>query len=470
MAPKGGQRDESMNIIIGGAGQVGYHLARQLSGEGNNITVVDSSTENIRRVDDTLDVRSVIGFASLPHVLEQANAADADMLIAVTLSDEVNMVACQVAHSLFSVPTKVARVRNQDYLQPIWADLFSRDNMPIDVIISPEKEVARTIARDLTVPGAFDAIPTVDGRVQIIGVHCNEDCPVLNTPLRQLSGVFPDISIIVIVIIRDGQAINPSADDWILAGDDVYIIVDGEQVERALRLFGHEERPARHIIIVGGGNVGLFLAEQVLQDHSGVSIRIVETQKERADFLAGTLEAKGVTVIHGDALEREILEEAGVARTEAIIAVTNDDETNILGSLLAKRHGAKRAMALVNNTNYSPLITTLGVDAVIGPRSITASTILQHVRRGRIRSVHSLGEVGEVVEVDIMETSGVVDQAIRNIDLPEGALFGAILRRNRVIKPRGQTVIEKGDRVVIFTPSHAVHDIERLFAVSLEYF
>ncbi len=460
-----------MNIIVCGAGQVGYHIARQLSSEGHNITVVDSSPENIRRVDDALDVRSVEGFASLPHVLDRANAAEADMLIAVTQADEVNMVACQVAHSLFNVPVKIARVRNQEYLQPIWADLFSRDHMPIDVIISPEKEVARTIARDLAVPGAFDAIPAVDGKVQIIGVHCNEDCPVLHTPLRQLSGVFPDIGIIVIGIIRDGQTVRPTSSEQMLAGDDVYFISDSEHVERTLRLFGHEEGRARHIIVMGGGNVGLFLAEQVLQDHPGVTIRVIEARKERADFLSGTLQPKGVTVILGNGLEREILEEAGVARTEAVIAVTDDDESNILGSLLAKRHGAQRAMALVNNTTYSTLITSVGVDAVIGPRAITASTILQHVRRGLIRNVHSLGEnLGEVLEVDILETSSLIDRAIADIDLPEGALFGAIVRRGRVLKPRGETVVEKGDRVVFFAPPHAVQSIAQLFAVRLEYF
>lgn len=460
-----------MDIIVCGAGLVGYHIARQLSIEGHNITVVDSSLENIRRVDDTLDVRSVNGFASLPHVLDQANAADADMLIAVTQADEVNMVACQVAHSLFKVPLKIARVRNQDYLQPLWADLFDRDNMPIDAIISPEKEVARTIARDLAVPGAFDAIPAVDGKVQIIGVHCNEDCPVLNTPLRQLSGVFPDVSIIVIGIIRDGQRIPLTSDEQMLADDDVYFIADSDHVERSLRIFGHEESRARHIIVLGGGNVGLFLATQALDDNPNTTVRIIEAKKERADYLSGVLEPKGVTVISGDALEHEILMEAGVERTEAIVAVTNDDETNILGSLLAKRHGARRAMALVNNTTYSPLITSLGVDAVISPRAITASTILQHVRRGLVRNVHALGEnFGEVLEIDVLESTNQAGKAIRDIDVPEGTLFGAIVRKGNVIKPSGQTVVEKDDRVVVFVPPNTAQNMIQRFSVRLDHF
>jgi trk system potassium uptake protein TrkA len=458
-----------MKVIVCGAGQVGYNIARQLSLENHDVTVVDSSEANIRTVNESLDVQAILGFASYPDVLERANAQDADMLIAVTQSDEVNMVACQVAHSLFNVPTKLARVRNQSYLRPIWADLFSRDNMPIDVIISPELEVARAISRDLVVPGAFDTIPMVEGKVRVIGVRCNEDCPVINTPLRQLTGVFPDLNIVVVGIIRDGHTLVPSADEQMLAGDDVYFVADNDHVTRAMSIFGHEERKARRIIIAGGGNVGVFLAELIRDEHPGVSARIIELDKERAEHAARGL--PGTTVINGSALEPPILEEAGVAVTEAIVAVTNDDETNILGSLLAKRHGAQRAIVLVNNTNYSPLITTLGVDAVISPRSITASTILQHIRRGRIRAVHSLGEdFGEVMEAEILETSSLAGLQIRDMELPDGVMFGSVVRGEQVITPRSNTILNKGDRVVIFVRPSAVREIERLFAVSLEFF
>lgn len=458
-----------MKVIVCGAGQVGYHIARQLSLENHDVAVIDSSEQNVRMVGDTLDVQAILGFASHPDVLERANASDADMLIAVTQSDEVNMVACQIAHSLFNVPTKLARVRNQSYLQPIWADLFSRDNLPIDVIISPELEVARAISRDLLVPGAFEAIPMADGRVRVIGVRCNEDCPVINTPLRQLTGVFPDLAIVVVGIVRDGKTIVPTAEESMLAGDDVYFVADNEHVTRAMTIFGHEERQARRIIIAGGGNVGIFLAKLIRDEHPGVNARIIESGRENAERAARQL--PNATVIHGNALDPEILEEAGVAVTEAIVAVTNDDETNILGSLLAKRHGAQRAIALVNNTNYSPLITTLGVDAVISPRSITASTILQHVRRGRIRAVHSLGEhLGEVMEADILETSSLAGETIGDMDLPDDVMFGAIVRKDKVIVPRRDTVVSKGDRVVIFVRPSAVREVERLFAVSLEFF
>jgi trk system potassium uptake protein TrkA len=458
-----------MKVIVCGAGQVGFHIARQLSMEGNDVTVVDQSQELVRRVSDSMDVQAFVGFASHPNVLEQAGAADADMIIAVTYADEVNMVACQVAHSLFNLPTKVARIRHQSYLSPIWADLFSRDHMPIDVIISPEIEVARAISRRLQIPGAFETITFAGGKVKLMGVRCGEDCPVINTPLRQLTGIFPDLNIVVVGIVRDGEGIVPDADDMMLAGDDVYFVADAAHVPRAMVVFGHEETVARRIIIAGGGNIGAFLGQIIEKEHPGVSARIIETNRDRALAVADGL---GKTVvINGDVLDPEILEEVNVADSEAIIAVTNDDETNILASLLAKRFGSRRALTLINNMTYAPLITTLGIDVVVSPRAITVSTILQHVRRGRIRAVHTLGDgFGEVIEAEILETSSLLGKTIAEAELPEGVLFGAVLRDGEVITPRGDTTLRTNDRVVLFAEAAAVKAVERLFAVRLEFF
>ena len=458
-----------MKVIICGAGQVGFNIARQLSAENNDVTVIDQSAELVRRVSDALDARAMVGFASYPDVMERAAAGDADMIIAVTQADEVNMVACQVAHSLFNVPTKIARIRYQGYLDPIWADLFSRDHLPIDVIISPEIEVARAISRRLFVPGAFDSIPLADGKVRAIGVRCDRDCPVINTPLRQLTGLFPDLNIVVVGIIRDDKGIVPSAEDQMLPGDEVYFVADNEHVGRAMTVFGHEEPLARRIVIAGGGHIGQFLAHLVDTDHPGVSAKLIEADREQAERAA--LHLPQTIVLRGDTLDPEILEEANVAATEAIVAVTNDDETNILASLLAKRYGCQRALTLINNMNYAPLVTTLGVDAVVSPRAITASTILQHVRRGRIRAVHSLREgFGEIMEAELLETSSLVGRAIREADLPKGVLFGAIVRDAQVIIPRAGTTLRARDRVVMFVAPDAVRHIEKLFAVRLEYF
>lgn len=458
-----------MKIIVGGAGQVGFHIAEQLAMEGHDIVVIDSSPKLVRQISDSLDVQAIVGHASHPDSLDRAGASDIDMIIAVTYSDEVNMVACQVAHSMFNVPIKIARIRDQSYLQPIWADLFSRDHMPIDVIISPEIEVARAISRRLRVPGAFDTLSLVDDKVRMMGVRCNDDCPVINTPLRQLTGLFPDLEVVVVGVMRDGEGFVPDADERLLAGDEVYFVVNARNMARAMTVFGHEEQLARRIIIAGGGHIGAFLAEIIERDHPGVSARIIEANGERAHEVADLLENS--VVINGDVINPEILEEARVAECEAIIAVTNDDETNILASLLAKKFGSKRAITLVNNATYGPLVTSLGIDVVVSPRAITASTILQHVRRGRIRAVHSLGaNFGELIEAEIMETSELTGKRIREAELPEGVLIGAIVRGDEVILPRGDTIMQVNDRVVLFAAASAVKAVENLFAVRLEFF
>lgn len=458
-----------MKVIVCGAGQVGSNIARYLASENNDVTVIDQSPELIQRIGDTLDVQAMVGFASHPNVLEAAGAADADMIIAVTQADEVNMVACQVAHSLFNVPTKIARVRNQSYLQPIWADLFSRDHMPIDVIISPEIEVARAIARRLQVPGAFDMIPLADGRVKVVGVLCTEQCPIVNTPLRQLTGLFPDLNIEVIAIVRNDKPIIPTSDDQMLPGDEVYFVTDTNHLGRAMAAFGHEETEARRIIILGGGNIGLCLAEEIEAKHQGVSVRIIEAKRERAQYIAQRLNR--TMVLHGDALDPEILEEANVRVAETVVAVTNDDEGNILASLLAKRYGCQRAITLINKTTYSPLVTTLGIDAVVSPRAITVSTILQHVRRGRIKAVYSLREgFAEVIEAEALETSSLINTPLKDIRMPPGVIVGAIVRGDEVIIPRPSSVIKPRDRVIVLAAVGQVKKVEKMFAVRLEFF
>ncbi|MDJ0942123.1 MAG: Trk system potassium transporter TrkA [Kiloniellales bacterium] len=458
-----------MKVIICGAGQVGFNIARYLSSEGADITLIDQSEALVTKIADSLDVQGLVGFASHPDILERAGAPDADMVIAVTYADEVNMVACQICHSLFDVTTKIARVRHQSYLNPLWSDLFSRDHLPIDVIISPEIEVARAISRRLEVPGAFDVIPLADGKVSLIGVHCTPETPILDTPLRQLTGLFPDLHILVIGLQRDGRAIVVAPEDVMLDGDDVYFVAETEHLTRAMVAFGHEEKEARRVIIVGGGNIGLSLAEIVEDKYPHVALKLIEINKERAEYVAQQL--KRTVVIHGDALDQEILEEANVKATETVIAVSNDDEVNILTSLLAKRFGSQRAVTLVNSTTYSPLIGTLGIDTVVSPREITVSTILQHVRQGRIRSVHSLSEgFGEIIEAEALETSSLVGVPLREADLPEGVMVGAIVRGEEVIIPRGDTVIKPKDQVVIFAASSAVKSVEKLFAVRLEFF
>jgi trk system potassium uptake protein len=458
-----------MKVIICGAGQVGFNLARYMATEHNDITVIDQSAELIQKINDNLDVQAITGFASQPDVLEQAGANSCDLLIAVTLSDEVNMVACQVAHTLFNVPTKIARVRNQSYLSPRWAGLFAREQMPIDHIISPEIEVAHAITRRLEVPGALDMIPLHHDKVKVIGVLCGEACPVINTPLRQLTGVFPDLHIEVVAIVRNERMMVPSADDEMLAGDEVYFVAASGHVDRAMAVFGFEEMRARRIVILGGGNIGQFLARDIEARHPHITIRVVEADRQRAQFVAQRLNK--AIVLHGDGLDPDILTEANVGGSELFVAVSNLDEVNILASVQAKRLGCRRTVTLINKAVYSPLVTGMGIDAVVNPRAITVSRILQHVRRGRIKAVHSLREnVAQIIEAEALETSRIVGLPLAELKLPKDTKIGAIIRNGEVIIPRPTTTIRPHDHVVLLAMAEAVKKVERLFQVSLEYF
>lgn len=458
-----------MKVIICGAGQVGFGIARQLAAENNDVTIVDQSPELITEISEQLDVQGVIGHGAHPDVLERAGARDTDMLIAVTFFDEVNMVACQVAHSIFKVPLKIARVRAGAYLEGAWADLFSRDHMPIDEIISPELEVANSIMRRLAVPGAFVTYNFEGGKVQLVGTHLQEDCPVLNTPLRQLTELFPDLAAIVSGISRDNKMIIPSPSEQLVAGDNIYFIADRDHVARTLDIFGHEEVEARRVIILGGGNIGLYLARQLEASPSRVNVKIIEQNKTRAEFVADQLSR--TVVLHGDGLNREILIEAGVSEAETIVALTNRDQVNILASVLAKKEGCQRALCLINDRAYSSLSEGLGIDAFIDPRATTVSTILRHVRRGRIRDLQSIENgAAEVIEAEALETSTLVGMPLREANLPDGIIIGSIIRGDEVIVPRGSTVIETGDRVILFAEREMVKEVERMFRVSLEYF
>ena len=458
-----------MKIIVCGAGQVGFDIAHQLSSESNDVTVVDHDHDRLRKVSDSLDVQTVLGFASYPDVLERAGTENADMLIAVTLSDEINMVSCQVAHTLFDVPTKIARVRHKAYLEPRWQHIFSRDHMPIDVIISPENEVVAAIGRLLDAPGAIDVIGFSDGKVSLVGMRLNQDCPILNTPLRQLTELFPDLSITIVYIVRNEQPIFPKEMDQLLLGDEVYFVVDSKHISRARTIFGHEEQTATRMVIIGGGNIGFQLAINLEEREPQVNVKLIESDQQQAEFVADQL--KRTVVIAGDALESEILDEASVATAETIIAVSDDDEVNVLASVLAKKKGGGRTVTLINETTYAPLISSLGIDTAISPRDITVSRILAYVRRGRIHSVHTLqGGAAEIIEADAVESASVIGSPLKDARLPKGVLIGAIVRDGVVIIPRGETAIEKGDRVIIFCPHDTISKVEKLLSVAFGYF
>lgn len=459
-----------MKVVICGAGQVGSTIAAYLAEEGNSVTLIDQNPALISQINETLDVAGIVGHASHPDVLARAGAADAEMLIAATYSDEVNMVACRIAHSVFKVPVKIARVRHQSYLDPQWAAFLGREHLPIDIIISPEIEVAKSIANRLRVPGAFNIIPMAEGRVQLVSVICRDDCPLINTPMKHLTPLFPDLTIEVVAIVRGETKIIPSGSDEMRTGDEVYFLTSTEHLQRAMAAFGYDEPETRRVLIIGAGNVGTRLAEELKRTMKGVSIRMIESSLGRAQEVSEHLGAD-VTVLHGDAMKRELLEEADAGKAEAVVAVMNHDENNILVSLLAKKNGCERAIALINGQSFMPLVSTLGIDTVVNPRAVTVSTILQHIRRGRIKAAHSLRDgFAEILEVEALDTSAVVNTPISEIRRPPGMIFGLIVREDEIIVPRPSSVIRPDDRVIILAAHDQVKKVEAMFAVRPEYF
>jgi len=459
-----------MRIIVCGAGQVGTSIAKYLSMEDNDVTVIDQSPELISKISDMLDVKARVGFASLPTVLDEVGAANADMIIAVTRSDEVNMVICQVAHSLFNIPTTIARIRNQNYLQPKWKRLYRQDNLPIDFIISPEQAVAEAVINRLHVPGAVDTIPLAGGTIKVIGLRCTLDCPMINMSMQRIASKVSEIQVSILGLMRGNNFMVFAEGLELLEDDEIYFACDTKNVQVAMSLFGHEEREARRIIIIGGGNIGLYLAQYLEKEEQDVKVKLIEVDKERAEYIAGLLDR--TTVINGDALSQEILDEANVAVSETVIAVSNDDEVNILASLLSKRFGAKRVVALVNNTaSYSPLVSSLGIDVAVNPREITVSGILQHIRKGRILSAHSICKgKAEIIEAEAVEASHVVGKTIESLGFAHGIVVGLIKRGEEIIVPNKDTVIQAKDSLIILSQANMVKKVESVFFVKFEFF
>lgn len=458
-----------MKIIVCGAGQVGTNIAKQLSKEDNDVTVIELHPERISAISDTLDVNAYVGFCSHPKTLEEAGANQADMIIAVTESDEINMITCQVAHSLFNVPVKIARIRHQNYLHDKWQDLFRKDHMPIDVIISPEIEVARALNHTLHVPGSIDSTPFAEGMLKMVSVRCAADCPILHKPVGRINETISQINTSILGIYRNQTLMIPDDKDIIEQDDEIFFVAEQQHLRKAMEIFGHEEQEARRLIIIGGGNVGLYLAHQLEYENQDVRIRIIEYNTERAEFIAQQM--NHASVINGNALEYDILEEANVQATETVIAVSNDDEVNILSSLLAKRFGCQRTVALINRPSYSHLISSLGIDVAINPREITVSSILQHIRRGKIRNVHSIcNGTAEILEAEAIEASPIVGKPVYTINQPGEVKIGAIIRNNTIIIPTPETVIQSHDRVILICLVEFVKVMEQIFAVKFEYF
>ncbi len=461
-----------MNIIICGAGRVGFTIAKQLSEQGHSITVIDTSSEDIQKIDDALDVKAIVGKATYPTILEKANAAETDMIIAVTRNDEINMLICQIAFSVFNIPKKIARIRSQDYLNPKFTTVYNKEDLPIDVIISPELEIAKSIQRKLEAPGALDSVPFADNKIRLLEILINNDCSLINIKLKDLTQKYPNLDANVIGIIRDDKFLIPKKDDDIKKNDKIYVIINSSQTVETLEAFGHTEKISKKILIVGGGNIGFNLAKNIEETLDAARVKIVEKDKERAEFLASEL--NNTIVINGNGLDEEVLAEANLEEAETVLALTNDDEDNLMVSVLVEKFAKdekeiedKRTMALVNKPNYSLLQDSLNIDDLIDPRMNTVSSILKHVHKGTIETAYTImnGEY-EVIEAEIIETSELINKELKNTNLPEEIRIGAVLRGDKIIIPRSDFVFLKEDKVVFLAKKDSISVVENIFRIS----
>ncbi len=456
-----------MKIIVLGAGQVGSSVAANLAGEANDITVVDVDDDKLATLQDRLDIRTVKGCASHPHILERAGAADADIILAVTNSDESNMVACQIAYTMFHTPTKIARIRAPEYLS--YPKLFNQENLPIDVLISPEQVLTDYVRKLIEYPGALQVLDFADGKVQLVAVRAHPDSPLVGHPLKDLQTQMPKVDFRVAAIFRQSKPILPEGDTIIEVDDEVFFIAAKKYIRPIINKLRGVDRSNKRVMIAGGGNIGLHLAEALEGEYQ---VKVIERHPGYARQLSERLDKSIVLV--GDAADKELLQEENIANTDVFCAVTNDDEANILSSLLAKRLGANKVMVLINRAAYVDLIQGGEIDIAISPQQATIGGLLTHVRRGDVVVVHSLrrgaAEAIEAVAHGDPSSSKVVGRQLDQIKLPAGATIGAIVRDDEVIIAHHDVVIEAEDHVILFmVDKRRISEVERLFQVGITF-
>ena len=457
-----------MKIIILGAGQVGGTLAIALAGEDNDITIVDTNPKKLRALQDHLDLRTIVGYGSHPHILRQAGAEDADMVIAVTNSDETNMIACQVAYSIFNTPTKIARVRSAEYLKE--KKLFDSKNLPVDVVISPEQLVVKYIRRLVENPGALQVVDFADGLVRLVAVKAYYGGLLVGNALSALKDHMPNIETRVAAIFRRGKAIMPTGDTVIEADDEVFFIAASHHIRQVMGELQKLENPYKRVMIAGGGNIGKGLAKSLEDNYH---VKLIEADPKRAMSISDELE--NTIVLQGDASNQELLTDENIDHMDVFIAVTNKDEANIMSAMLAKRLGVRKTMVLINRVVYTDLLQGNEIDIALSPQHTTTSSLLRHIRRGDVANVYSLrrgaAEAMEAVAHGTEDTSKVVGKAIGEIELPRGTSIAAIVRDEKVIIAHHNIVIQQNDHVILFlVDKKYVADVEQLFQVDLTFF
>jgi trk system potassium uptake protein TrkA len=453
----------SVRIIIVGAGEVGFHIAQRLSEENQDVFLIDKDPGKIRRITENLDVQAILGSGTSPETLRDSGIEDAEMLVAATDSDEVNLIACVLVRHLNPYIVKVARVRNREYLKE--KDLFGEDLLSIDQIINPESVMVETIRNLMMVPGASDVIDFVDGRVKLVGVTVKPDSPFVGRQLLSFKGM--EGKLLLGAIVRGEQVIIPHGEDTLEANDMAYVVVRSDELPAVFRKLGIKDEGLRRVIIVGAGETGTALA--TFFDKTKINVKIIEKEKQRCTSLAQTLER--VIVINGDGSDKTLLQEENISDCDFMVAVTGDEDSNVLMSILAKGLGAKKTITRISKLSYIPLVSALGIDTVVSPRLSAIRAILQYIRKGKIISVAPLkGEHAEAIEAEALDTSGLVNRPLSKVKFPKGSLVGAIVRNDEIIIPLGDSVIKPKDRLIIFTLRKEVPKLEKLLTVRLEYF
>jgi len=454
-----------LKIIIVGAGEVGFQIASRLSLENKDVVVIEKNADALRRILENLDVQTIEGSGSNPAILEQAGIKGADILLALTNSDEVNLVASLFANILSPTTVKLARIRGEEYL--MYQNALTQNPYRIDVMINPEVEAVKAVVRLLQVPGAVDVGEFADGRIKVIGVRLDADCSVTGTKLVDLKEKTGNKKILVAAISRNEKLIIPSGDDKILEGDLIYFVSELNELKGALKIFGKRAEPFDRVLLVGGGNLGLRLAKAL----EGMSIhtKLIEKDPNRCRELAEHLDK--VVVLQGDGSDQGLLQEENIQDMDVVATLTEDEETNILTSLLAKRMGAQKTVTRINKFSYFPLVSAIGLDHIVSSRLAAINSILQYVRRGKVLSAMALkGEEAEALEAVALETSDIVGKPLQQIPFPKGALVVSIIRGDEVIVPTGDSVIVPQDRIIIFATRQAIPHVEKALMVKLEYF
>jgi trk system potassium uptake protein TrkA len=454
-----------LKVIIVGAGEVGFHIASHLARENKNVVVIDKDPAAIRRVSDNIDVQVVIGSGSSPVILKEAGIKEAEILVAVTDSDDTNLGACMVSDLISPATKKLCRIRYADYDE--YHEAFREHAPHIDTIINPEIEVVKKIFRLMSVPGAVEVGDFADGRLVFIGIYIDESAKLSGVRLSDIYAKTGKQSPLIAAVVRDEELIIPRGKHRLKAGDLIYFISEKEKLIESLSLFDKNVEPIGRVMIVGGGSIGFRLAS--LLEENSISTKIIEKNPDRCAELAEKLNK--AVVLHGDGSDQELLREENIQDMDVVVTLTNDEETNILTSLLAKRMGASKIITKVSKFSYIPLISMIGLEQVVSPRLSAINTILQHIRVGKVLAAKSIiDEQAEVMEAVALETSDIVGKPIREISIPKGALVTGIMRQDTIIIPTGESVIEPNDRIIIFAKKQAIPEVEKILAVKLEFF